>query len=102
MAHPDVATMRKLQKQGKAMAPKEPGGRPRFQIQNASDLDNAICAVGRATDSTGQHSETERAKVRRYIASRARALGLSARIPDTWDSSGNLKSASDTNKTKGG
>ena len=91
MAHPDAATMRKLQKQGKAMPPKEPGGRPRFPIRNASDLDNAIRAVGRATGSTGQHTEEERAKVRRYIASRAKALGLSSKLPDTWQADGSLK-----------
>jgi hypothetical protein len=91
MAQPDVATMRRLQKQGKAMPPKEAGGRPRFQVRNASDLDNAIRAVGRATSSTGQHSEAERATVRKYIASRAKALGLSSKLPDTWQADGSLK-----------
>ena len=94
MAQPDVATMRKLQKQGKAMPPKEAGGRPRFNITNASDLDNAIRAVGRATNGSGQHSEAERATVRKYIMGRAKALGLSSKIPDTWQSDGSLKDAS--------
>lgn len=95
MATPDVATMRKLQKQGKAMPPKQPGGRPRFQIRNASELDDAIRAVGRATDAQGQHTDAERAKVRRYIMSRAKALGLSSRIPGTWASDGSLKQGGD-------
>ena len=103
MAQPDVATMRKLQAQGKAMPPKEPGGRPRFNITNASDLDNAIRAVGRATDGAGQHSEAERAKVRRYIASRAKSLGLSSKLPSTWNSDGSLNdSDSDDKPTKKG
>lgn len=104
MSRPDVATMRKLQQQGKAMPPTQPGGRPRFQIRNATDLDNAIHAVGRATEGGGQHTEAARAKVRRYIISRAKALGLSRRIPDTWNSDGDLiqpKSGSSTTNTDG-
>lgn len=73
------------------MPPKKPGGRPRFQIQNRGDLDNAIRAVGRATDTSGQHTPAERAAVRRYIIGRARALGLTSMIPDTWGSDGSLK-----------
>jgi hypothetical protein len=83
--------MRKLQKQGKAMPPTPGGDRPRFQIRNADDLDNAIKAVGRARPNTGPEHD----KVRRYIAQRAKALGLSSRIPDTWGADGSLKSGSD-------
>jgi hypothetical protein len=90
MATPDVATMRNLQKQGKAMPPAEPGGRPRFQIRNAGDLDDAIRAVGRVRPNTDE----ARAKVRRYIMDRAKALGLSSRIPDTWQPDGSLKDGS--------
>ena len=86
MATPDVATMRKLQKQGKALPPAQPGGRPRFNIQNADDLDNAIRAVGRVKPATDE----ARAKVRKYIIARAKQLGLSSRIPDTWNSDGDL------------
>jgi hypothetical protein len=96
--------MRKLQKQGKAMPPNKPGGRPRFNIQNAADLDNAIRAVGRATQGGGQHTDAARSKVRRYIIARAKALGLSSRIPDTWNSDGDLiqpKSGSKTTNTDG-
>jgi hypothetical protein len=88
MSQPDVATMRRLQKQGKAMPPNKPGGRPRFNIQNADDLDNAIRAIGRVRPST----EAARATVRKYVIGRAKALGLSSRIPDTWNSDGSLKS----------
>lgn len=91
MARPDAATMRKLQKQGKAMPPTPGGDRPRFQIRNADDLDNAIKAVGRARPNTGPEHD----KVRRYIAQRAKALGLSSKIPDTWADDGSLKSGSD-------
>ena len=86
MAHPDVATMRNLQKQGKALPPSKPGGRPRFNIANADDLDNAIRAVGRVRPAT----DAARSKVRRYIIQRAKALGLSSRIPDSWNSDGDL------------
>ena len=87
MASPDAATMRNLVKQGKAM-PAPGQSRPgRFQIRNADDLDNAIQAVGRVP-------AEGRPKVRKFIMKRAAQLGLSSRIPDTWDSSGNLKSGS--------
>lgn len=86
MANPDAATMRKLQKQGQAMPPSQPGASPRFPIRNADDLDNAIRAVGRVRPNT----DAARSKVRKYIIARARALGLSSKIPDTWNSDGDL------------
>ena len=88
MATPDVKTMRNLQKQGKALPPAKPGGRPRFNIENAADLSNAILAVGRVRPNT----EAARAKVRRYIIGRAKALGKSGMIPDSWQADGSLKS----------
>ncbi len=100
MAAPDAETMRKLQKQGKAMPPAQPGGSPRFPIRNADDLDNAIRAVGRVKPAT----DAARSKVRRYIIARAKALGLSSRIPDTWNSDGDLidpKPGSKTTNTDG-
>lgn len=75
----------RLAKQGKAM-PKEGGG-GRFPIRNATDLDKAIRAVGRVRPNT----EEARSKVRRFIIKRARALGLTDLIPDTWSSDGSLK-----------
>lgn len=51
-----------------------PGGR--YPILNRDDLRNAIHAVGRGK---GDHAE-----IRAHIVKRARALGLSAMIPDDW------------------
>jgi hypothetical protein len=51
-----------------------------YYIRNADDLDNAIRAVGRGS---GDHDE-----IRRHIIKRAKALGLSDRIPDDWTASG--------------
>jgi hypothetical protein len=76
----DVASRRALRAKGQAMAPLPGSDRPRFPIRNASDLDRAIRAVGRAS---GSH-----AAVRAYIIRRAKALGLSSRIPDNWTASG--------------
>jgi hypothetical protein len=88
MATPDTDTMRNLQKQGKAMPPSKPGGRPRFNIENAADISNAIRAVGRVRPNT----PVARNKVRKYIIGRANALGKSGMIPDTWQADGSLKS----------
>lgn len=85
MASPDAATMRKLQKQGKAIPNAK--GAPSYQIRNATDLDNAIRAVGRVRPNTDE----ARARVRKYIMARAKALGLSSAIPDTWAADGSLK-----------
>lgn len=71
----------RLADQGKAMQ----GGR--FPIRNRSDLQNAIRAVGR----TRPNTEQARAKVRRFIIRRARALGAADMIPDSWNSDGTLK-----------
>lgn len=89
MATPDASTMRRLVQQGKAMA--APGqGRPgRFNIRNASELDDAIQAVGRVP-------ADGRPAVRKFITQRAKALGLSARIPDSWNADGTLKDGGDS------
>jgi len=89
MAKPDAATMRKLQAQGKAI--KNAKGEPSFQVQNRTDLHNAILAIGRVRPNT----DAARAKVRRYVMSRARALGLTSMIPDTWAADGSLKDDGD-------
>lgn len=60
---------RKMAKAGTAM----PDGS--FPIANAEDLANAIRLAGKAKDP---------AAARRHIIRRARALGLSDRIPDSW------------------
>jgi hypothetical protein len=82
MAGPDTATRDKLASQGKAMQ----GGR--FPIRNRADLEKAIQAVGRA-----KGGEAGRKAVRKFIISRARALGLTSLIPDTWASDGSLKTS---------
>jgi hypothetical protein len=79
--------MRNLVKQGKAM-PAPGQGRPgRFNIRNASELDDAIQAVGRVP-------ADGRPKVRKFIMARAKALGLSSRIPDSWNADGTFKDGS--------
>lgn len=57
-----------------------------FPIRNRTDLSNAIRAVGRVRPNT----EAERAKVRRYIIRRARAIGATNLIPESWNSDGSL------------
>lgn len=61
-----------------------------FYIRNgpvgASDLQNAIKAVGR-----GEQDGSSGDPIRVHIMKRAKALGLSAKIPDTWNPDGSLK-----------
>ena len=85
MAGPDTQTRKNLAKQGKAMPGGSSGGR--FPIRNEADLEKAIQAVGRASG-----GEAGRVKVRRFIMKRARALGLSNKIPDNWNPDGSSKS----------
>lgn len=61
-----------------------------FPIPNTSSLQDAIHAVGRARPNTPAH----RAKVRRHIIKRARALNASGKIPDNWKSDGTLSDGS--------
>lgn len=58
-----------------------PGGR--YPIENKSDLENAIHAVGRGK---GSH-----ATIRAHIMRRARALGATDLIPDSWKGGGAKK-----------
>lgn len=85
MPTPDADEMRRLVRQGRAMSAPEQGRPGRFPIRNRSDLDKAIRAVGRAGGPSG--TEADRRKVRRFILRRARALGATDMIPDTWDRS---------------
>lgn len=48
-----------------------------YPIKDAEDLHNAIHAVGRGRNNS-------HAAIRRHIISRAKSLGLSDEIPDTW------------------
>lgn len=81
MAGLSAAERDKAESKGQAM----PGGR--FPIRNRADLEKAIAAVGRTRPNTPE----ARAKVRRFIIRRARALGLTNLIPDTWSADGSLK-----------
>lgn len=54
-----------------------------YPIKDAEDLHNAIHAVGRGRNNS-------HAAIRRHIISRAKSLGLSDEIPDTWKDGGNL------------
>lgn len=71
----------RLAREGRAL----PGGR--FPIRNRADLIRAIRAVGRA-----KGGEPGREAVRRFIIRRARALGLTDLVPETWNQDGSLKS----------
>jgi hypothetical protein len=62
---------KKLAKEGDAL----PDGA--YPIENVEDLKNAIQAYGRS-------NPADRAKVRRHIMARARALGMEEMIPDEW------------------
>ena len=57
-----------------------------FPIANAEDLRNAIQAIGRAKDP---------AKARAHIRRRAKALGLTSLIPDSWTASAEEDEATD-------
>lgn len=81
MADVSAAERKKAAKKGQAMQ----GGR--FPIRNKTDLRAAIRAVGRVRPNT----EQARATVRRHIIRRARALGLTSEIPDSWNADGTLK-----------
>lgn len=77
MAGPDTATRRKLAKQGKAIPTDKEGSGGRFPIRNEADLRKAIKAIGRA-------KPEDRGRIKAFIKKRARALGLTSLIPDTW------------------
>lgn len=77
----------RAEKEGHAL----PGGR--YPIENRSDLDNAISAVGRAEDPDGNDDEAERNRVRRHIIKQAKRLKLENMIPDNWKADGTLKAS---------
>jgi len=57
--------------------PNPSGGPPRFPIENGTDLANAIRLAG--------HAKGDQGVIRAYIRKRAKALGLSSRIPTDWN-----------------
>jgi hypothetical protein len=62
-----------------------------YYIRNATELSDAIQSVGRATPNAGESDVARRNAVRRHCIARAKALGLTSMIPDTWNSDGSLK-----------
>lgn len=70
---------RQLAAQGKAMADGS------YPIRNKADLRKAIRAVGRGG--------ADHDAIRRHIAQRAKALGLTALIPATWKDDGSMTEA---------
>lgn len=85
MAEPTVKQRRVWAKLGIAM----PDGS--YYIRNATDLQNAIDSVGRATPNAGESDVARRNAVRRHIMKRANEMKLSSKIPDTWAPDGSLK-----------
>lgn len=69
----------------KGHAYKNPDGAYSYPIADAEDLTNAVHAVGRGNAS---HDA-----IRKYIIGRAKALGLSSKIPDSWNSDGSMRGA---------
>lgn len=70
-----TAEVEALGKKGQAF--KNPDGHYSFPIANASDLSNAIQALGRAPDAV-------RDAVKSYIKGRASALGATDKLPESW------------------
>lgn len=57
-----------------------------FPVPDAAHLEKAIHAVGRGTNNS-------HAAIRKHIIQRARALGLSSKIPDSWGADGTITKA---------
>ena len=55
-----------------------------YPIADAEDLSNAIHAVGRGG--------ADHDSIRKHIMARAKALGLSSKIPDNWNGDGSMQS----------
>ncbi|MBD0743593.1 hypothetical protein [Streptomyces sp. CBMA152] len=67
----------------KGQAMKNASGDPSYPIKSKSDLRKAIKAVGRGG--------ADHDKIRAHIVARAKALGLTSMIPDTWNKDGSMK-----------
>ena len=64
-----------------------------YPVADAEDLDNAIHAVGRGG--------ADHDSIRAHIIKRAKALGLSSKIPDNWGADGSLQeSAANRSETE--
>ncbi len=69
----------------KGHAFKNANGDASYPIDDAEDLGNAIHAVGRGG--------ADHDAIRKYIIGRAKALGLSSKIPDNWNADGSIGEA---------
>lgn len=79
----DAEQLKEMLAKGHAF--KNAKGEPSYPIADEEDLKNAIRAVGRGGAS---HNA-----IRRYIMGRAKALGLSSLIPDSWGADGSISEA---------
>ena len=66
----------------KGQAMKNASGDPSYPIKDADDLDKAVKAVGRGG--------ADHDAIRQHIMARAKALGLSSKIPDSWNADGSI------------
>jgi HK97 family phage prohead protease len=80
MAKYSAAQMHAMAAKGQAM--KNAAGEPSYPIADDDDLDKAIHAVGRGG--------SDHDAIRKHIIARAKALGLSSRIPDNWNPDGSM------------
>lgn len=85
MAGPSPQQRRELAQRGQALPDAGTGSGGRFPIRNTRDLQKAIRAVGRA-----RGGEQGRAKVRRFIIKRARQLGATNTVPESWNADGSV------------
>ena len=81
MAKYSAEQLRQMLAKGQAM--RNPSGDPSYPIADSEDLGNAIHAVGLGGAANNS--------IRRYIMGRARALGKTSMIPDTWQADGSLR-----------
>ena len=84
MAKYSAEQLRQMLARGQAM--RNPSGDPSFPIGDTEDLQNAIHAVGLGGASNNA--------IRRYIMGRAKAMGKTSMIPDTWQADGSLRTRS--------
>ena len=80
MAKYSAEQLRQMLARGQAM--RNPSGDPSYPIGDEEDLQNAIHAVGLGGASNNS--------IRRYIMGRAKAMGKTSMIPDTWQADGSL------------
>ena len=80
MAKYSADQLRQMLARGQAM--RNPSGDPSYPIGDDDDLAAAVHAVGRGGASANA--------IRRYIMGRAKAMGKTGMIPDTWQADGSL------------